>query len=178
MNKAMAERVHIRAAGQEDCVRLSLVSSATFLETYAGEIDGDALVAYCEKAHDPAYLKACFEKGAKAWLVELDSAPIGYALLSPPDLDAAIEGDVELKKIYLLSRFHGSGIAAQLFNAAKHQAQGYRRLLLGVKKDNSRAISFYKKQGFAQISTRRFDVGGTLYDDVVLALDLEQEFPA
>jgi len=53
-------------------------------------------------------------------------------------------------------------------------AQSHRRLLLGVKDDNHRAIAFYTKQGFRQIATRRFDVGGTLYDDVVLARDLDR----
>ena len=48
------------------------------------------------------------------------------------------------------------------------------RLVLGVKNDNHRAIGFYTKQGFRQIGTRRFDVGGTLYDDVVLACDLDR----
>ena len=43
-----------------------------------------------------------------------------------------------------------------------------------MKDDNHRAIRFYAKHGFRQIATRRYDVGGTLYDDVVLARDLEQ----
>ena len=84
------------------------------------------------------------------------------------------EGDIELKKIYLLSRFHGTGTAAVLFDHALNGAAGHDRLVLGVKNDNHRAIAFYTKQGFAQIATRRFDVGGTLYDDVVLARDLER----
>lgn len=113
-------------------------------------------------------------RAARAWLAELDHAPIGYALLIRPELDAAIDGDIELKKIYLLSRFHGSGIAQRLLAAALDGAQGMRRLLLGVKADNHRAIAFYTKQGFRQIGTRRFDVGGTFYDDVVLARDLDR----
>jgi ribosomal protein S18 acetylase RimI-like enzyme len=54
-------------------------------------------------------------------------------------------------------------------------ADGHARLLLGVKADNARAIAFYEKQRFRLIDTRRFDVGGTLYDDVVLARDLQPE---
>ena len=87
---------------------------------------------------------------------------------------SAEPGDIELKKIYLLSRFHGSGIAGRLFEAALTGAAGHDRLLLGVKQDNERAIAFYRKQGFEQIATRRFDVGGTFYDDVVLARALDR----
>ena len=166
--------VAIREAGPDDAARLSLISNATFLETFAGAIDGDALLAHCEDKHHPTYLAALLEKGARAWLAEVDDAPIGYALVNAPELDAARPGDVELKKIYLLSRFHGSGAARELFAHALAGAAGHERMLLGVKADNHRAIAFYTKQGFHQIATRRFDVGGTLYDDVVLARDIER----
>ena len=46
------------------------------------------------------------------------------------------------------------------------------RLLLGVKDDNHRAISFYAKHRFETVGTRRFDVGGKTYDDFVLARTL------
>ncbi len=92
-----------------------------------------------------------------------------------PELDAGRDGDIELEKVFLLSRFHGSGIARDLVDAAKAGARGHQRLLLGVKDDNRRAIAFYTKQGFRKIATRRFDVGGTLYDDVVLARELDRD---
>ena len=174
MKDTVSTSIAIREAGTDDAARLSLVANATFLETFAGMISGDALVTHCQKRHAPAYLRGLLEGGARAWLAELDGAPIGFALLTAPELDAAREGDVELKKIYVLSRFHGSGIAARLLDAALAGAAGHARLLLGVKDDNQRAIGFYTKQGFRQIGTRRFDVGGTLYDDVVLARDLDR----
>ena len=164
----------IREAGAADVRALALVSDATFLETFAGMISGEALVAHCAAKHAPDHLAGLLAAGARAWLAEIDRAPIGYALLTRPELDAAQDGDIELKKIYLLSRFHGSGIAAALFDAVLRGAQSHRRLLLGVKDDNHRAIAFYTKQGFRQIATHRFDVGGTLYDDVVLARDLDR----
>ena len=174
MTMAIADKVTVREAGAEDSAKLSLISDATFLETFAGAIDGSALVAHCEEKHAPAYLEGLLASGARAWLAELHHAPVGYALLTRPELDAARDGDVELKKIYLLSRFHGSGIAARLFDAVMMAARGHDRLLLGVKADNERAIAFYRKQGFAQIATRQFDVGGTLYDDVVLAREISR----
>lgn len=171
------DSVVIRQADLHDAARLALVAGATFLETFAGKIAGDALVDYCQQANSEAYLGKVLAAQGRAWLAELDSAPIGYALLNTPELDAARAGDVELKKIYLLSRFHGSGIAGRLFDAALAGAQGHQRLLLGVKADNHRAIAFYAKQGFSQIATRRFDVGGTLYDDVVMARGLDRKTP-
>jgi len=174
MKDTVSTSIAIREAGTDDAARLSLVANATFLETFAGLIDGEALVAHCACHHEPAHLRARLDAGARAWLAELDGAPVGYALLVEPELEAAQPGDIELKKIYLLSRFHGGDTAARLLASTIDGAAGHSRLLLGVKDDNHRAIGFYRKHGFGQIATRRFDVGGTLYDDVVLARDLEQ----
>src|SRR3546814_4633931 len=64
-----------------------------------------------------------------------------------------------LKRIYSLSRFHGSGLGAALMREAVAAAEGHRRLLLGVYARNERALAFYRKQGFVDIGTRRFNVG-------------------
>lgn len=163
----------IREAGPADIETLAIVGAATFLETFAGVLDGGALIEHCRTRHSAAAYRAYLDGGARAWLAELDGAPVGYALLARPELEAARAGDVELKRIYLLSRFHGSGVARDLFDAVLGAARGHERLLLGVKADNARAIAFYDGRGFARIGTRRFDVGGKLYDDVVMARELE-----
>ena len=158
----------VRPAGFADCERMALVAGATFLETFTGVIDGHALLEHCRAQHSVSAYDRLLRDGARGWLAELDGAPVGYALSVEPDLEAARPGDVELKRIYLLSRFHGGGAARDLLHAALADA-GQRRLLLGVKADNARAIAFYEKHGFSQVGTRQFDVGGRLYDDVVLA---------
>lgn len=52
--------------------------------------------------------------------------------------------------------------------------QGMRRLRLGVHRENSRALAFYRKNGFTLAGTRTFQVGHEIYDDVVLAKRLEE----
>jgi ribosomal protein S18 acetylase RimI-like enzyme len=164
----------IREAGESDAAALALIGSATFLETFAGILDGDAVVAHCAAKHRDTAYRALLAEGARAWLAEAQpgGAPIGFALVGKPDLAAAEEGDIELKRIYSLSRFHGSGLGAALMRCALEAAAGHRRLLLGVYARNDRALAFYRKQGFADLGTRRFDVGGKLYDDLVLARPL------
>ena len=89
---------------------------------------------------------------------------------------ATDEADLELKRIYLLSRFHGAGAGRALMEAAIVEARlrGARRLLLGVYAGNGRAIAFYLKQGFSRISERRFQVGRNAYEDIIFALDLKE----
>lgn len=165
----------IRAAGQGDVDALALVGAATFLESFAGILDGAALLNHCQNQHAAAAFAAYLAKGAQAWLVEVEPghAAVGYALLTPPELDAARDGDIELKRIYLLSRFHGMGMAQALMDTVQQvAAQDHTRLLLGVKDDNHRALSFYRRQGFARIGKRQFNVGGLMYQDLVLARPL------
>ena len=164
----------LREAGPADVETLALIGAATFLETFAGILDREAIVGHCAAQHSAARYAAYFADGARAWLAEAETggAPIGFALVGKPDLDAAQPGDIELKRIYTLSRFHGSGLGGALMAAAVDAAQGHERLLLGVYARNLRAISFYHKQGFADIGTRQFNVGGKLYDDRVLARPL------
>lgn len=170
----MGHAVVIRPARAGDESRLALVGAATFLETFAGQVAGDALLAHCGAQHTGEAYHASLASGARAWLAELDGAPIGYALLSKPELAVARTGDLELKRIYLLSRFHGGGAGKRLLDVVLLAAEESSRLLLGVKADNHRAIAFYGKHGFRQIATRRFDVGGTMYDDMVLARPMQE----
>lgn len=163
----------IRPAGPDDAQALSVAGSATFLEAFADIIEGNAIVSHCTKQNSAETYAKYLAGGAKAWLAEASKgAPVGFALLTEPDLPGAREGDVELKRIYTLSRFHGSGVGAALMQAAVEATAGYQRLLLGVYRHNERAIAFYTKQGFEPIGTRQFDVGGVLYDDLVFAKTL------
>ena len=163
----------VRPAGPGDAAALALVGAATFLDSFAGVLDGPALVAHCAAHHSAEACRALFAKGAQAWLGEAEpgGAPVGYAMLTPPDLVLARAGDIELKRIYTLSRWHGGGLGAALMAHAITAATSHARLLLGVHVHNARAIAFYRKHGFQPIGTRHFDVGGRLYDDLVLARD-------
>jgi ribosomal protein S18 acetylase RimI-like enzyme len=164
----------IREAGEADAPALALIGAATFLETFAGILDGDAIVGHCAAQHNADAYLAYFASGARAWIAEAQpgGAPIGFALIGNPDLAVARDGDIELKRIYSLSRFHGTGVGAALMKQALEAASGHHRLLLGVYARNERALAFYRKQGFADIATRQFNVGGKLYDDLVLARPL------
>lgn len=171
MNDEVAKDWRLREAGPDDADALSLVGAATFLETFAGTLDGSAIAAHCRTAHSPSYYANARSNGARAWLAEAATggAPIGFALAGLPDLPGMDRGDIELKRIYALSRWHGTGVGAALLRAVLAAYRDRPRLILGVFHDNRRAIGFYRKHGFAEVATRQFDVGGTLYDDVVLA---------
>ena len=166
----------IRACSPDDADALGLVGAATFLATFAGVLDGAAIVAHCAQAHSPQRYRALFAEGYELWLAEAGpgAAPVGYAMIGPSTLDLSRPGDLELKRIYVLDRFHGTGVGAALMRTvlgvARERAAA--RMLVGVYAGNARAQAFYGKCGFQRIGERRFTVGPAVYEDFVFALAL------
>jgi GNAT superfamily N-acetyltransferase len=165
----------VRKASSGDVDRLALIGAATFLETFAGILDGSAIIAHCQREHSADAYRAYLETGAAAWLAETEEgqAPIGFALVASSSLPGSNPdgSDLELKRIYSLSRFHGTGVGGALMQQAVGYALETRalRLLLGVYAGNERARAFYRKQGFIRIADRLFRVGDRDYEDIVFA---------
>ena len=167
----------IRRAGSADAGALALIGAATFLETFADMHTGAEIVAHCAAEHSPAAYERLLGADTDAWIVETvpTGAPLGYAILGKPELPGSRPGDLELKRIYTLSRLHGTGAGASLMAAALAQtaARGAERLLLGVYSGNARAIAFYRKAGFERVGEHRFIVGETGYEDWILARQIQ-----
>ncbi len=164
----------LRRCVLEDAAALAQIGAATFLETYAGWLPGRDILAHCGKHHTAAaYAELLSQSGSAAWLAEVNGAPVGYLVLSRPEFPAELvrEGDIELMRIYLFSRFHASGVAALLLREAETHAAGGGsvRMLVGLHRQNERAFRFYRRQGFEEIGSRMFQMGSMMYDDPVLA---------
>ncbi len=172
----MDDDIRLRLAAPADAPALALVASATFLETFADIIAGPDIVAHVA-ANNSAEKFGDWIGDAenRLWIAErkATAAPIGYALLTAPDLPDIVTGadDAELKRIYILSRYHGGGLAGRMMEAviAEAKAMGKTRLLLGVYAANDRALAFYRKQGFGIVGDRRFQVGAALFEDKIMA---------
>src|SRR3546814_14723000 len=84
----------IREAGESDAPALALIGAATFLETFAGIIDGAAILGHCAAQHSAAPYRDHLAARARAWHAEAlpGGAPLGFALMTKPDLAARAEG--------------------------------------------------------------------------------------
>jgi ribosomal protein S18 acetylase RimI-like enzyme len=171
-------KLTIRTAKPGDEQALALVGAATFLETYAHMIPGHDLVAHCATMHSPETYGAWLrDPTATIWLAETEvKSPIGFLVLTRATLPvgAPQPHDLEVQRIYVLTRFHRTGMGFALMNlaVAKAMNKGADRLVLGVHNDNIRALAFYKRQGFDVIDSRSFQVGASVFCDSVLARKL------
>ena len=171
--------ISLRQATVDDAPTLAIVGAGTLLESFAGLVDGQALLLHCARNHTvTSYLEYFNKPETAVWLavVEPGDAPVGYVMLTTPDLPLAdiTPDDIEVKRIYLFARFQGSGGGKLLLDQAVTAAreQGKTRLLLGVNAENNLALSFYYRNGFEKVGVRKFQVGEVLCDDFILAKPL------
>lgn len=169
----------IRRCEPGDEVALSIVGQASFLEAFAGTISGQDILGHCQKQHSIEKYRAYLaDPASTVWIAEVEPgrAPVGYLVLTTPDLPLGdiASTDVEVKRIYLLHRFQGGGLGRRLMQESSNYAaaHGFRRLLLGVYSGNEGAIGFYERLGYRRIGTRQFQVGGSTYHDLIMALEL------
>ena len=180
--------VTLRPATAADAAALALVGAATFLEAFTWMLPGADIVAHCAVQHSAAlYARYLAAPDTRITLATSGAdAPVGYAMLAAPELPtfSVLPTDIELKRIYLFSRFRtatlldatGAAIpglrpAQALLNAAIADARslGRTRLLLGTHANNLRAIAFYRRNGFTEAGARTFQVGAQVCCDLIFA---------
>jgi ribosomal protein S18 acetylase RimI-like enzyme len=189
------EPVTLRLATPADAPALALVGAATFLEAFTWMLPGADIIAHCATNHTAeAYRTALARLPTRITLAvtATGGAPVGYAMLTAPDLPSfdLHPGDIELKRIYLLSRFRSRHTAPVLDSArsptpdlsagqalmnaaiAEAAAMHCHRLLLGTNADNQRAINFYRRNGFSDAGKRSFQVGSQCCCDLIMARSL------
>lgn len=169
----------LRLCEPNDTEALALVGAASFLEAFAGMLPGADLLAHCRHQHSAQkYAALLAGPDTRACVAEVNGAPVGYALVCAPDLPVpTTRDDLELKRIYVLHRFQGTGMGAALMNWSVETARtlGKRRLLLGVNDGNDKAVAFYRRHGFEHVGTRNFQVGTIVCSDFILAKVLKTD---
>ncbi|HVG26809.1 MAG TPA: N-acetyltransferase [Acidobacteriaceae bacterium] len=187
------EPISLRPATTDDANLLSLIGGATFLEAFTWMLPGEDILAHCTRNHSPeSYRKYLAQPTTSITLaVTGGGAPVGYAMVTAPDLPSfdLLPGDIELKRIYLFSRFRGPetpvldaagypvpglrvGQALMQSSTRAAISMGCRRLLLGTHENNQRAIAFYRRNGFREVGTRTFQVGSQSCCDLIFGRDL------
>ena len=163
-----------RMATVEDADALACLGAATFLSTFAFDHPGKPLIEHLQTQHSTEYYAdALRQPGVDILIGETPlGAPVGYAMLTPPaHPNLQQEGDLELKRIYLLGPWQGGGNGKALLDRvlSRAHARGAKRILLAVYERNARAVAFYERAGFVHVGETVFMVGQTPFRDMVYA---------
>jgi diamine N-acetyltransferase len=167
-----------RKAGPDDAEALGFLGAATFLATFAYDHPGNALIEHLKVAHSSAYYAAKLaDPDVDIVLGETPlGAPVGYVMIAPPEHPAYQQpGDIELKRIYLLSAWQGGGNGRALLQQAFDIAstRGAKRILLAVYESNHKAVAFYERAGFTYVGETVFMVGDMPFRDMLYARTMD-----
>ena len=164
-----------RPARPDEAPALAALGKATFVETFGHLYTPENLSAFLEN-HAPERWAAQLADPAYAIRVaEVEGRLAAYAKLGPPSLPFTPRGrPIELRQLYVLKPWHGTGLAARLMDwaIAEARARGADELYLSVFTDNHRARRFYARYGFEFVQLYAFMVGDHADEDHILRLAL------
>jgi len=164
-----------RDATPQDAETLDGIFKSSFCDTFAHLYRSEDLEAFLSgfgvsdweaQVHDPAY---AFR------LAEVDRNAVGYVKLGPMKLPIEINRPaILLDQIYILTGYHGVGIAHGLMDWAIDEARrrGGEELYLTVYIENHRARRFYDRYGFEDVGRYEFKVGNHVDEDVMMRKSL------
>ena len=164
--------IKIRRIDTDDVAALSVLARRTFYDTFTGTCTEEDMQGFLDQFYSEAQLgKELLDEEMFFFFAEADGKPVAYLQFKEdyknfPEIEKWKA--LELKRIYVLSEFHGKGIAQKLMDFYMDFAteKKYEVVWLGVWENNVRAQKFYEKYGFTDSGyTHDFPIGSTPQTD-------------
>ncbi len=154
-----------------DLGAIDRIFRTSFCDTFAHLYADEDLQSFLGKFTPTAWAQEMADPAYAFRLAEDDGRAVGYVKLGPLTLPVeTVEPACELRQLYLLKDWHGSGIAAELMDWAIAEAlrRGMCELYLTVYTDNHRAMRFYERRGFIAVGRYEFMVGNHADEDIIM----------
>lgn len=162
----------------EDGPALAAMAEQSFIETFGHLYDWADLASFCRTAFGPetGIPRQVVDPALRFRCARADGAIIGFCKLGPVSLpvERPHHQAIELRQLYVLSAWHGRGVAQALMGWAIDQARAMAapEMYLSVYTENPRAQRFYARYGFEDIGPYTFVVGNHPDDDRLYRLRL------
>ena len=162
------QSVKINRAAEKDAELICHLSTKTFVDTFRGTCSDDDMKEFVEQAFSlKEIINELRDKNDFYFIAYYNDEAAGYMRLKEDYSDyPAITryNALELKRIYVLEKYHSKKVGAALMQFALQftQEKNYEAIWLGVWEHNERAKTFYKKWGFIDTGkTHNFPIGNT-----------------
>ena len=169
--------IEIKKITINDIEQLQKIGRQTFYETFSAENTEENMEKYLKDRFSIEKLTSELrDNNAEFYFASLDNKVIGYLKLNFEQSQTELKDDkaVEIERIYVLKDFHGKNVGQLLFDKAIQIAtqKSADYVWLGVWEENSRAINFYKKNGFVEFDKHIFKLGNDEQTDIMMKLKL------
>lgn len=164
-----------RDAHSGDGAVLQRIFVTSFCDTFAHLYRPEDLDAFISSFGTEDWEKQIADPGYAICLAEVDGAPVGYVKLGPMKLPIEVSRPaILLDQIYILTGYHGVGIAHALMDWAMEESRrrAAEELYLTVYTENHRARRFYDRYGFEPVGLYAFMVGNQADEDVIMRKSL------
>lgn len=170
--------LEIQIARPQDAPIIALLARITFTETF-GDLfeDKTDLLEYLDHTFDVSKIEIGIAKAQNLFTVAyVNGLPVGYGKLKYNSTSDFVDEAplCQLQKLYVLQDFLAQKIGYQLQNFlfAKAIENGFDKVWLSVLDSNTRAISFYERNGFKEIGKFQFEIGTKKFDFTALLKSL------
>lgn len=162
----------IRPAAAGDCTSLAALSIEVWTGTYLRDGVSGHFADYVLSHYTPAHFAEALNNPAERLLVSQNRDGIdGYIRLAhgrPSPAGGASR--TEIATLYVQPRHHGHGTGLRLLQAGLQlcRSNGWDAPWLTSNSQNTRAISFYLRNGFERAGQTHFSIGQANYPNTVL----------
>lgn len=163
----------VRRAGLHDARSLAEFAETTFRDTFGAQNTEEDMRLHCERSYGEVLQAAEIVAPDRVTLLaEENGSIVGYAQVRWAEAPACVAARKpgEIQRLYVAREWRGRGVAQALMHAslAAIGARGSDAAWLGVWERNPRAISFYRKFGFAEVGAHVFPLGRDPQRDLVM----------
>ena len=148
-------------------VRLAARSDAASLARVRASIDPED-----HTSASASFERLLAENNGLVYVADSEDVVIGYMALQQITHSAVqARSPLQLWQLYVIPAFQGSGVAAQLIDAALAHARGRKHdvIWLGVSEHNDRAIAFYRKHGFESLGIHLVGTADHAHQDLLMS---------
>ncbi len=157
--------------------QLQKIGKQTFFETFSSDNTEENMSKYLEEGFSINKLKQeLSHPDSDFYFASVNNHVIGYLKINFGDSQTELKdvNALEIERIYVLKEFHGKNVGQQLYEKAISIARKLHvnYVWLGVWEKNTRAIQFYKKNGFKEFDKHIFRLGDDEQTDIMMKLEL------
>lgn len=169
----MSDAVRFFTPTRDIAASLGAMARQCFSDAFAHLYEPAPFARFLEDAYGPGgRMERDLDDRSVRWqIAAAGDQIIGYAKLSPlrAPAPAPQPGALELQQIYVLTPWHGRGVAERLMHwaLANARAEGAPEIYLTVFDHNARAKRFYSRHGFIEVGHCTFTLGDRVDDDRV-----------
>ena len=170
--------ITIRKGTLKDIDLLKRISIHTFIETFsAGNTEENMTKYVVEELSTEKLTAELSDCNAEFYFATLEGKVIGYLKLNFGESQTELQdhNTLEIERIYVLKDFHGKKAGQILYDQAIQIAKNKKAdfVWLGVWEENTRAINFYKKNGFVEFDKHIFKLGNDEQTDIMMKRNLD-----